>query len=60
MWLDVDVTAAEAAVEQAHPEVEWLAGRPLATTIEQARALRGELWEARRAVYVSAADALAR
>ena len=59
VWLDVDVSAAEAAVEQAHPEVEWLAGRPLSGTIEQARALRAELWEARRALYAAAADALA-
>jgi hypothetical protein len=59
IWLDVDVSAAEAAVEQAHPEVEWLGGRPIATTLEQARALRGELWEARRAVYAVAADAVA-
>ena len=58
MWLDVDVTAAVAAVEAAHPEVEWLAGRPIPTTIEQARSLRAELWEARRAVYASAADAV--
>ena len=57
IWLDVDVSAAEAAVEQAHPEVEWLAGRPIPTTLEQARALRGELWEARRAVYAAAAEA---
>ena len=43
---------------QAHPEVEWLAGRPLPTTLVQARALRAELWEARRAVYRRAATAL--
>ncbi len=59
VWLDVDVSGAEAAVEQAHPEVEWLAGRPLAATLDQARTLRGELWEARRAVYAAAADELA-
>ena len=59
VWLDADPTAAEAAVEQAHPEVEWLAGRPLAQTLEQARALRAELWEARSAVYAAAAEALA-
>jgi hypothetical protein len=59
IWLDVDVSAAEASVERAHPEVAWLAGRPLAETIEQVRALRGELWNARRAVYAAAADELA-
>ena len=58
IWLDVDVSAAEAAVEAAHPEVEWLAGRPIATTLEQARALRAELWEARRTVYAAAAEAV--
>ena len=58
IWLDVDVTAAEAAVEQSHPEVEWLAGRPIPTTLEQARALRAELWEARRAIYAAAAEAV--
>jgi hypothetical protein len=58
IWLDVDVSAAEAAVEHAHPEVEWLAGRPIPTSLEQARALRAELWEARRASYAAAADAV--
>ena len=58
VWLDVDVTAAEAAVEAAHPEVEWLAGRPMATTLDQVRALRAELWEARRTVYAAAAEAV--
>ncbi len=58
IWLDVDVTAAEAAVEAAHPEVEWLAGRPIPTSIEQARSLRAELWEARQAVYAAAAEAV--
>ena len=51
-------STAEAAVEQAHPEVEWLAGRPIPTSLEQARALRAELWEARRAVYAAAAEAV--
>lgn len=59
VWLDVDVTAAEAAVVARHPEVGWLAGRPLPTSLEQARQLRGELWDARRAVYAAAADAFA-
>lgn len=58
VWLDADVSGAEASVQQAHPEVEWMAGRPIPSTLEQARALRAELWEARRAVYASAADAL--
>ena len=57
VWLDVDTSGAEAAVQAAHPEVEWLAGRPLAGTLDQARSLRGELWEARRRVYEAAAIA---
>lgn len=59
VWLDVDVGAAEASVEAAHPEVAWLAGRPMATTIDQARAIRGELWNARREAYAVAAAQLA-
>ncbi len=58
-WLDVDVSGAEAAVERAHPEVEWMAGRPMAESLEQARELRAELWEARSAVYAAAASAVA-
>ncbi|MGZ8563468.1 MAG: S8 family serine peptidase, partial [Candidatus Limnocylindria bacterium] len=58
VWLDVDPSVAESAVRSAHPEVEWLAGRPLAQTIDQARALRAELWDARRVVYADAAAAL--
>lgn len=59
VWLEVDVSGAEAAVRAAHPEVRWLAGRPMATTIDQARALRAELWAARRDVYAAAAARLA-
>jgi hypothetical protein len=58
VWLNVDVSGAEAAVEQRHPEVEWLAGRPIPTSLEQARALRAELWEARRAIYAAAAESV--
>lgn len=58
IWMTTDVEPAEAAVRAAHPEVTWLAGRPLAVTIEQVRQLRGELWEARQAVYGAAAEAL--
>ena len=57
VWLDVDTAAVEEAVRAAHPEVEWLGERPVPSTIEQARALRGELWEARRGVYEVAAAA---
>ena len=58
VWLDVDVSTAEATVEQSHPEVEWLAGRPIPTSLDQARALRAELWKARQAIYAAAAEAV--
>jgi hypothetical protein len=59
IWLEVDVEAAEAAVRERHPEVTWLGGRPVVSDLEQARALRAELWEARRAAYAAAQDAAA-
>jgi hypothetical protein len=58
IWLDVDTERAESAVRGRHPEVSWVAGRPLASSLAQARALRGELWEARRAAYAAAAEAV--
>lgn len=57
VWLDADTEPAETAVRDAHPEVTWVAGRPMAETLDQARALRAELWEARRATYAAAAEA---
>ena len=48
VWLDVDTTSAETAVRDAHPEVEWLGTRPIVASLDQARALRGELWHARQ------------
>ncbi|MGI8829777.1 MAG: S8 family peptidase [Candidatus Limnocylindria bacterium] len=56
VWLDVDVTGPQNDVRQAHPEVEWVAGRPVVGTLEAARALRGELWEARSGAYAAAAE----
>ena len=58
IWTDTDPGPAEDAVRAAHPEVAWLAGRPANGTLDQLRALRAELWEARRAVYAAAADQL--
>jgi hypothetical protein len=58
VWLRVDTEAAEQAVRDRHPEVEWRGERPVPTTLEQARALRGELWTARRDAYAVAAEAL--
>ncbi|HET6380774.1 MAG TPA: cell wall-binding repeat-containing protein [candidate division Zixibacteria bacterium] len=54
VWLEADATAAVAEVIARHPEVEWLGDRPVAGDLETARALRAELWEARRAVYAEA------
>ena len=45
------------AVRARHPEVTWLAGRPMATTLDRSARLRGELWAARRDAYAAAADA---
>lgn len=59
VWLDVDVSAAEAAVIARHPEVQWVADRPVVEDLETARAIRGELFEARTSVYVAAANQLA-
>jgi hypothetical protein len=58
VWLDVDTSAAEAAVRDAHPEVQWLGTRPVVESIDQARALRGELWHARQAIFAAAAESL--
>lgn len=58
VWLDVDVTDAEAAVRGRHAAVPWVAGRPLVQDLEQIRTIRGEMWEARSAVYARAAEAL--
>lgn len=58
VWLDVDTSAAETAVRDAHPEAEWLGMRPLVDSLEQARALRGDLWHARQAVYAAGAESL--
>jgi hypothetical protein len=56
VWLDVDTEEVEAGVRAAHPEVTWLANRPMPESIDQARALRAELWEARRAAIAAAAE----
>lgn len=55
-WLDVDVDPAEAGVEARHPELTWLAGRPMSDDLDTIRAVRGELWEARRTAYAAGAE----
>lgn len=58
VWLDVDLSAVEAGVRDAHPELTWYGMRPVVASIEQARALRSELWQARQAVYAAGAESL--
>ena len=57
-WLSVDLDAAEAAVRARHPEVRWLAGRPLVNDLAAIRRLRDEMWTARRDAIANAAEAL--
>ncbi|MEJ7801999.1 MAG: cell wall-binding repeat-containing protein [Candidatus Limnocylindria bacterium] len=47
VWLEVDVSAAEATVIGRHPELTWDGGRPLVDDLETARTIRAELAQAR-------------
>jgi hypothetical protein len=58
VWLDADPSNEVGEVQARHPEVTWVAGRPVPDTLDEARSLRAELWEARRSVYVAAAEAI--
>ena len=58
VWIDVDVTAAEAAVIARHPELEWVGDRPIVNDLETARAIRAELWQARTDARAAAAAQL--
>ena len=58
VWIDVDTESVSADVRAAHPEVGWLANRPLPDSLEQARAIRSDLWAARRAAIAAGAEAL--
>jgi hypothetical protein len=58
IWIDADTAAAADGVRLAHPEVVWHANRPVPETLAQARALRAEVWEAKRAVIAEAAEDL--
>lgn len=60
VWLTADVTAAEQAVVDRHPEVSWLGGRPLTNDLSTVRSLRRELWQVRRDAYAAAGAALRR
>jgi hypothetical protein len=59
VWLQADTNAATASVVAAHPEVKWLAERPLVNDLALQRQLRAELWGARREAYAAAEARLA-
>ena len=58
VWLDVDVSAAEAAVIARHPELTWVGDRPIVDDLETARAIRAELWQARTDARAAAVEQL--
>ena len=51
VWLRADVARAERAVVTRHPEVTWIANRPVVNDLATIRSLRAELWAARRDAY---------
>lgn len=59
VWLRTDASAAVDAVIARHPAVAWADGRPVATSMEQARLLRADLFNAKRAIIASVAEAFA-
>ena len=58
VWLEVDVSAAEAAVIARHPELQWIGDRPIINDLDTARAIRAELWQARADARAAAAEQL--
>lgn len=58
VWLAADISAAEQAVAARHPEIAWVAGRPLSNDLATIRSLRAEMWAARRDAYRAAAATL--
>ncbi|HEX2220989.1 MAG TPA: cell wall-binding repeat-containing protein, partial [Candidatus Limnocylindria bacterium] len=61
VWLSIDpalVTAAVNSVAAAHPDVAWVAGRPVVDDASRLRAIRAEVHRARADIYAQAADAL--
>ncbi|HEY7463670.1 MAG TPA: S8 family serine peptidase [Candidatus Limnocylindria bacterium] len=58
VWLSADPAAALADVREAHPDVRWIADRPLVNDLVAMRRLRAELWRARRGAYAEAAARL--
>ncbi|HEX6140805.1 MAG TPA: cell wall-binding repeat-containing protein [Candidatus Limnocylindria bacterium] len=59
VWISADVSGAEQSVIDRHPEVAWLAGRPMTDDLTLLRRIRGELWTARRDAYATAEAAVA-
>jgi len=58
VWLSADVASAERAVVTRHPEISWIANRPVVNDMAAIRSLRAELWTARRDAYLGVAAAL--
>ena len=58
VWLSADVARAERGVVDRHPEVPWVANRPVVNDLATIRSLRSQLWTARRTAYVAAAAGL--
>jgi serine protease AprX len=58
VWFDADAASAVAGVATAHPEIQWLAGRPVVADLEHGRSIRAELFDARRAVIAEAGERL--
>ncbi len=58
VWLEVDVTSAEQAVIDRHPELVWDGGRPLVDDLETARIIRAELAQARADARAGALEQL--
>ncbi|HEX5040401.1 MAG TPA: S8 family serine peptidase [Candidatus Limnocylindria bacterium] len=59
VWMTADVTGVTERVRAAHPEVEWIGERPLPQSLDEARAIRAELYEARADAYAAAEAELA-
>ena len=57
IWLAADPSAAVKTVVERHPEVDWIADRPVVDDLATLRALRAELDAARRGVYAAAQSA---
>lgn len=59
VWLQADVTAALDQVIADHPGVEWIDGSPVVTSMDQARRVRAAIFEAKAAIFATAAEQFA-